>query len=117
MNYSDNQLTALAQSNPKELARILISPHANTRTLTFGAEILGGEVADETIVLPVLRMLLKHVNAVVREGATIGLSCFYSGKKPPEDILARLKIMSASDPSPVLRDCAKSLLDEFGEIV
>jgi vesicle coat complex subunit len=82
--------------------------------LTSGAEILGGEVKDETIVLPVLRMLLKHVNAIVREGACIGVSSFYIDKKPPQDVLDRLRVMAASDPSPTLKDYAKTLIQDFG---
>ncbi len=116
MNYTDNQLTQLAQNNPKELARILISPNADIRMLTSGAEILGGEVKDETIVLPVLRQLIKHVNAIVREGAAIGISSFYMEKKPPQDILDRLKVMSSNDPSPALKDYAKSMLRDFEEL-
>jgi len=113
MNYTDNQLTHLAQTNPKELAHLLVSPNANTALLTSGAEILGGEVKDEAIVLPVLRMLLKHINAVVREGACIGVATFYTGKKPPQDVLDRLKAISSGDPSPALKDYAKGLLEDF----
>lgn len=113
MNYSETQLSALAQSNPKELARILSSPSTNTRILTFGAEILGGEVQDEALVLPVLRQLLKHINAVVREGAMLGVSSFFVGKKLPSDILDKLKTMAVSDPSPALKEFSKSLLQDF----
>lgn len=113
MNYSDNQLTALARTNPKELARMLTSPNADTRMLTSGAEILGGEVTDETLVLPVLRQLLKHVNAIVREGAVIGASAFYMDKAPPRDIVERIRAMSNADPSPSLREFAKSVLSDF----
>lgn len=113
MNYTDNQLTQLSQTNPKELARLLTSPNADIRMLTSGAEILGGEVKDETLVLPVLRMLLKHVNAIVREGACIGISSFYIDKKPPQDILDRLRVMATSDPSPTLKDYAKTLIEDF----
>jgi len=113
MSYSDNQLTALAQNNPKELARILSSPNASTSMLTFGAEILGGEVKDEEVVLPVLTKLLKHVNAIVREGAVLGISAFYVDKTPPTDILEKLKSMSMSDPSPAIKDTVKSMLKDF----
>ncbi len=116
MNYTENQLSELAKTNPKELARILTSPSANVRMLTFGAEILGGEVEDETIVLPTLRILVKHVNAIVREGAAIGISCFYSSTKPPQDILDRLKVMSTNDPSPSLREQAASMLEDYEKI-
>lgn len=113
MTYNETQLKSLAQSNPKELARILTSPNANTRMLTFGAEILGEEVRDEEIVLPVLRQLLKHVNAIVREGALIGATAFFIDRIPPQDILDKLKMMSSSDPSPAVKDTAKQLLEDL----
>jgi hypothetical protein len=114
MSYSDHQITELAQTNPKELARILTRPNSDIRMLSFGAEMLGTEVKEEEIVLPVIRQLLKHVNAIVREGAVIGASSFYLENKPPRDILDRLLVMSNSDPSPALRDYAKSVLGDFG---
>lgn len=112
MSYSINQLNALAQNNPKELARIITSPNADTRMLASGAELLG-EISDERIALPALRQLIKHVHALVREGAMTGVSSFYLGKKPPRDILDRLTMMAKSDPSPNLRDYAESLLKDF----
>jgi hypothetical protein len=112
MSYSQNQLKALAQSNPKELARILISPNADTHTLTFGAELLG-EVTDERIVLPTLRQLLRHVNAVVREGAMMGLSSFYMERKPPQDVIERLRAMAKGDPSPSNKEFADTILKDF----
>lgn len=115
MSYSENQLNALAKENPKELVRILTSPNADVRTLTYGAEILGGEVADEELVLPALRMLLKHINAIVREGAMLGVSSFYTEKTPPKDILDKLTAMSKNDPSPTLKEFAKQILEEFEE--
>jgi hypothetical protein len=113
MSHSQNQLKELARENPKQLARILSSPNADVVTLTYGAELLGGEISDEDIVLPVLRLLLKHINAVVREGAIIGLSSFYINKSPPRDILDRLRILSKQDPSPTIKEYAKSVLDDF----
>ena len=113
MTYTDNQLKALASNNPKELIRILNSPQADVSTLTFGAEILGGEIKDEELVLPVFRKLIKHVNAIVREGSLIGIEAFYSSAKPPQDILDRLKAMANSDPSPAIKDLAKDLVKEF----
>lgn len=115
MSYSQNQLKAMAQSNPKELARIITSPNADTHMLTFGAELLG-ELSDERIALPALRQLLKHVHALVREGAIMGLSSLYMNKKPPQDIIERLRAIATSDPSPSLRGDAKALLDEFKEL-
>jgi vesicle coat complex subunit len=80
--------------------------------LAVGAELLG-DVSDERIVLPALRQLLKHVHALVREGAMTGLSSFYLEKKPPQDILERLRVMSKNDPSPDLKEYAQSLIAIF----
>ena len=113
MKYSDNQLTALAQNNPKELARLLTNPNVETRILTYGVEILGGEVTDESLVLPVFRQLLKHVNAIVREGAMVGVAAFYCSKIPPQDIVDRLIAMKEHDPSAYIKEYAKSLLDDY----
>lgn len=113
MSYSEIQLESLAQSNPKELVRIITSPNADIHMLTFGAELLGSEVSDETIVLPALRRLLKHVNAVVREGAMAGVSSFYMDKKPPQDILDRVHVMSTTDPSPTIKEYAQTLIKDF----
>jgi hypothetical protein len=115
MSYSENQLKSLAKNNPKELIRILTSPNADTHMLTFGAELLGAEVTDETIVLPALRRLLKHTNAIVREGAMAGVSSFYLGGKPPQDVLDRLQVMLTSDPSPSIREYATSLLEDYNK--
>ena len=113
MSYSENQLNALAKDNPKELARVLSGSNIDVRTLTFGAEVLGAEVKDEEIVLPVLRRLLKHVNAIVREGAMLGISGFYMDKKPPQEVVDRLRVMAKSDPSPANRDTASSLVEDY----
>lgn len=113
MTYSDNQLKVLANSNPKELVRILNSSNVDTRTLTFGVEILGGEVTDENLTLPIFRKLMKHINAIVREGSLIGLEAFYSASKPPQDVIDRLRVMANSDPSPTIKDLSKDLLKEF----
>lgn len=113
MSYSEIQLKAMVQNNPKELVRLLTSPNADTHLLTFGAELLGGEVIDESMVLPTLRQLLKHINAVVREGAMIGISSFYMEKKPPQDILEKIRNMSTNDPSPTIKEYAQTILKDF----
>jgi hypothetical protein len=115
MSHSRIQLTALAKDNPKELIRIITSPNSDTHALTFGAEILGEEVKDETLVLPALRQLLKHINAVVREGAMIGISSFYLEGKPPQDVLDRLQVISTDDPSPACKEYAAQLLGEYNK--
>src|SRR5271167_4740744 len=112
MNYSQNQLKSLVQSNPKELARIITSPNADAYMLALGAELLG-EATDERIVYPALHQLLKHVHALVREGAMTGLSSFYMDKKPPQDILDRLRVMSKSDPAPNNKEFASTILGDW----
>lgn len=113
MTYSDSQLKILAQTNPKELVRILNSSNVDTGTLTFGVEILGGEITDESLTLPIFRKLMRHINAIVREGALIGLEAFYSASKPPQDVIERLQTMANNDPSPTIKDMAKDLLKEY----
>jgi hypothetical protein len=115
MTYSQTQLKSLAQQNPKELARLLISPNADTTMLTYGAELLG-DVPDEQIVLPTLRQLLKHGHAAVREGAMMGLSSFYMEKRPPQDVMDKLRSMSKSDPSPSNKEFATTILGDFEKL-
>lgn len=113
MSYSENQITELARKNPKELARVLSSPDVDVRTLTFGVEIFGAEISDEEMVVPVFRKLLRHVNALVREGAMMGVASFYDRKNIPRDILDRLKAISTNDPSHNNKETAKSLLENL----
>ena len=114
MSYTTAQLKIIAKKDPHELVRIINNlDTTDIATLTFGVEILGEEVADEVIVLPVLRRLLKHIHSIVREGAMLGVSSFYMDKKPPVEILDKLKQMSINDPSPMLKEYAKDLLEDF----
>ena len=110
MIHTDDQLIKIAQSNPKELIRILTNHNTDPRVLVAGAEILGLEVKDESIVLPTLRALLKHMNAMIREAACIGIKSFYEDQAIPIDILDKLKTMSKNDPSPIVRDYIRTIL-------
>lgn len=111
MIYTAAQLVHLSQNSPEELALILINPNANTKVLINGIEILCGEATDETLTLPVIRLLIKHMNALVRESAMIGIAAFYVNIKPPQDIIDRLKFISTNDPSTDLKNYAKELLE------
>lgn len=115
MKFSENQLKFLSKTNPQELAKILSSPNSDINTLTFGAEILGSEVNDPSLVEPVLKQLMKHINAIVREGALIGIEAFFINSKPSDEILNKLKSMSDNDPSPIIRQYSKDLIIEFEE--
>lgn len=116
MKYSEDQLVALAKNNIEQLAKTLSDPGTDSVTLTFGVEILGSEIKDEQIVLPILKKLLKHINALVREGAIIGVISFYTDKKPPQEILDRLKYIVNNDPSGALKSFAKDSLEELQQI-
>lgn len=115
MNYSEEQLVDLAKSDPEELVRILTNPSTNTVVLTFGVEIIASEITDEDIVLPVLKRLLRHINALVREGALIGVGAFYGNKSPPQEIVDKLKVLSNADPSKAIKSIAKDLLENYSE--
>jgi hypothetical protein len=103
----------MAKTNPKMLVNVLKDTATDNITLTYGVEILGNEIKDEDLVLPVLKKLLNHQNVVVREGACIGISAFYVDKVPPDDILNKLKTMSKSDPSPIIKEIAEYTLQDF----
>lgn len=114
MFYSEVQLTKLAQDDPKQLAKILINQNTNVNILTFGIEILAYEIQDETIFLEPVKVLLKHVNAIVREGACLATTSFYANKKAPAEVIERLRWLSEHDPSPAVKDCAMiALTDVF----
>jgi hypothetical protein len=113
MNYSEEHLIALAQTNPQELYKILINPRTPTTALMLGVEILANEVKNEEIVLPVLKRLLNHVNAGVRENAVISVCSFYINNKPPQDILDRVQEIANNDPSFYLKEYAKDVLLKY----
>jgi HEAT repeat protein len=116
MNYSYNNLLQLAGSNPNELIRIITNSKENVKTLIYGAEILGDEEFDESIVAPVLLQLLKHTHALVREAAMNSIGSFFSNKKPPLDILDRLHMVSNADPLADNKEIAKELIATFIKI-
>jgi hypothetical protein len=113
MSHTENQLRLLAKNNPQELIRIITSPNGNVNTLISGAELLGEEITDESVVSPVFRQLLKHSHAFVREAAMNGIGAFFSDKHLPQDILDRLLVMSSNDPLSENREIAKDLIAAF----
>lgn len=113
MIYSNTQLVQLAQISPQELMKILTSPNADTKMLASGVEVFCGEVNDETLVLSVIRTLLKHKNALVRESAIIGITEFYVDEMPPQDILDKLKLISNVDPSPFVKEYSGDVLEKY----
>lgn len=115
MMYTEYQLIQFAQNNPQELVKI-INSHSDIRTITSTVDILSSEVADETIVFPILNRLLKHIHVTVRESALSGVSSFYTGKIIPQDIINQLENIANNDPSILLRDYARDLLKENNDL-
>lgn len=113
MSHTNTQLRTLAQQNPKELIRIITSPNGDAHTLALGAEVLGEEVANESLVAPTLRQLLKHPHALVREGALNGVAAFFGDKPVPRDILDRLRFIAKSDPLTTNKEIAVDMISTF----
>lgn len=113
MIYTSSQLNNLAQNSPEELVQILISPGTDIKVLVTGAELLCDEITDETVILPVIKILLKHKHALVRESAVIGLAGFYSNRKPPKEILDILIYISTNDPFVQLKNYAKDIIKDM----
>lgn len=113
MSYSTIQLRNLAQQNPQELIRLITSPNGDAKTLASGAEVLGEEVSNESIVTPILRQLLKHPHALVREGALNGVAAFFSEKPISRDILDRIRAIAKSDPLNTNKEIAADIISTF----
>lgn len=110
---NNNELTNLAQNNPKQLVKLLYMPNTDATTLSNAIEILAEETPDESIFLPILKILLKHGNALVREGACSAVSSFYFDRQIPDDILEKLSEMSRHDPSYSIKKHIEDLLSQL----
>lgn len=106
------KLKQLAKDNPTQFIQ-LINSIQDIHALADYIEILGEEISDEVLVLPLFKRLLKHVHLLVREAALTAISNFYINKPIPKDILDRVKAISNSDPSSEIRDLAIDLLKEL----
>jgi len=114
MSYSSQQLKELAQKDTQELIKIINHHYkVDTKTIALAVEVLGEEVIDETIVLPIIRKLLKHIHVMIRESAIICAFSFYAEKTPPQDVIDNLKVIANNDPSHDLRDLAKDILKDL----
>jgi len=115
MSYSNQQLQDLAQTNPQELIKIINNQYiADIKTVAMAVEILGEEVKDESVVLPIIQKLLKHVHMLIRESAIICISSFYVERPPPQDIVDRLRVILKNDPSHDIRDLVSDILKDLG---
>lgn len=109
LTYSYNQLTEIYKKSPNNLAKLLLQS-SNVHTISDGIEILSNECSDEDVVLPVLKKFLSHIHVLVREAACNAVSSFYSASSPPEEIIGKLKTMSETDPSGIIKSLATDIL-------
>ena len=112
MSYSIIQLKHLVKTNPTEFIQV-ISNHISEAMLLSAAVELIDEIQDESLTVPVLKRFLKHVHAAVRESALLSASSVFMDKKPPAEILDRIKIIAKNDPASQVREYAADLLKEF----
>jgi hypothetical protein len=113
MNYSKKQLKQIANKSPEELSQIITNNISEIGLITDVLELFGDEIRDEAIAEPILKKLLKHVHATIRESALLAVDSFYESKKPTQDILDRVKAMSKTDPSGYVKECAKDLILKY----
>lgn len=102
---SEEKFERLAGESPKTLAALLQVRLLRPSDLTFAAE-AAGKVADSTLVVRPLFLLLNHPSPLVREGAVYGLSNHLS-----EQVIERLREVAERDPSPGVREAAGEALE------
>lgn len=112
MSYSIQQLKHIANTDPQELVRI-ISNGTDIKNIVQAIDVLGEEISDEQIIVPLVRRLLKHVHVLIRESAIMCSDTFFVGKQVPQDIIDILKLIAKNDPSSNLRELAADTLKDF----
>jgi HEAT repeat protein len=105
---SQNELRAMANNSPANLVALIESGALGNVELTFAAEYLGKATAAEGVVLTLL-VLLRHPNALVREGALYGLS----EVRNDQAVIDAVTVVRDGDPSSALRSIAESILEEL----
>jgi vesicle coat complex subunit len=114
MNYSHSQLSQLARDNPQKFIEIANNQtKTDIKTISMAIDVLGEEIHNEAIVLPIIRRSLKHIHVMIRESAIICAASFYSGKQLPQEIVEKLKAISINDPSPDIKELATNTLKDF----
>lgn len=117
MNYSSQQLTQIAKTNPQELIKIINNCYgSDMQTISLAIDIMGEEVSDEALVTPLIRKLLKHIHVLIRESAIMCVASFYIDKEVPKDIANRLEIISKNDPSNNLKELARDTLKDLNKL-
>ena len=96
----------LAVNDPNELLRLIQSGALRAADLTFAAE-AAGTIEDPEGVRAVLRALLAHPSAVVREGAIYGLARHLNG-----EMRTALLQLTASESSPGVSSAIRDVLED-----
>ena len=78
---SDEEAIRLVQSNPGELAAIIVSGNLDPVDLSYVSEIFGDRCVDTELVLHTLSEVLHHERSYVREGALYGLASHLGSPK------------------------------------
>jgi HEAT repeat protein len=97
----------LAQNYPHELLKLIASDRLRPTDLTFAAEI-AGQLLDSSEARGILRPLLDHGDAVVREGAIYGLA-----RHVDQAVRTELSRLVTSDLSPAVRQAAADTLENL----
>jgi hypothetical protein len=112
----ENLFEKLAREDPHQLADMINNNALKLCDLTYAAKYLGAECNNSNLVRKILVPLLNHPEAVVREGALIGLNCGYdpvTGKdhidEPTERIIRDIALL---DPSPAVKQVAWDILED-----
>lgn len=100
----ENLFERLAEDDPHRLVKMLLSGEIPDYLLTYAAEEAGNQLESE-LVVPALLQLLSHPQALVREGAILGL-----GEHESDEITTRLLEIASMDSSPGVRERAKGAL-------
>ena len=98
----------LAKHDPARLVAWIDANVLSIADLTFAAEWLGA--ADTPDAEDVLLGLTKHYEAVVREGAVLGIGRCMVDDRDTDAMRARLHVMAREDSSPGVRATAEDML-------
>lgn len=97
----------LASQFPDDLAALVRSETLQSQELTLALEFLG-RIHDSTLVRPLLIQYLGHDEAVVREGAILGI-----GPHMTCLLVPILETMSRDDVSEAVRAAALDVLEDY----
>lgn len=112
--------TYMSREKPYDLIKWIESGTLKPYDLTYAAETLGDIEGCEALLVPVLRNLLDHEDAMVREGAIYGIykQRLYDIRSGWQDVdtLRKLRRMAVNDPSPGVRNAAADVIEDLPEV-